>query len=132
MGHEPDFLKVFKLLNVAQKHKLKKEEMIKKIFVFSDMQFDDANRGSAPWSDTPHETAVKKFEAAGYDVPELVYWNIQGVGTGGPGPVQADTPGVEMMSGFSASLMKSFLGQAEVEEMEKAEEEEYDDVDEPV
>lgn len=65
----------------------------------------------------------------------LVYWNVRGEG-GGTGvlPVQADQDGVEIMSGYSASLMKVFLGQAEKAEMEgvqqKQDEEEYDDLDE--
>lgn len=63
-----------------------------------------------------------------------MYWNIQGDnGVTGVLPVQADQEGVEIMSGYSASLMKVFLGQAEKAEMEevqqKKDEEECDDLD---
>lgn len=57
--------------------------MVKRLFVFSDMQFDQSltsNSGgdSLPGWETTHDRVVKEFKAAGYEVPEIVYWNLQG------------------------------------------------------
>ena len=138
------FHKVFDLLlEVATKHHLKPDDMIKKVFVFSDMQFDAADKDKTfqPGShlientQTSHQSIKHKFIQAGYTMPDLVYWNIRGATPGSESlPVRADEPGVEVMSGFSASLMKIFL-QAEQDEDLAAEdakdEEEFDDLDKP-
>ena len=143
-GLNTSVYKVFKLLlQVAFENKLKRSDMVKKVFILSDMDFDQADKDYLPngqtssYLETPHQTVKRKFAAAGYDMPELVYWNIRGKAAGaGTLPVQADEPGVEFMSGFSASLMKVFLGQAEREKevasKEAREKDEFDDLDMPV
>ncbi|KAG8943993.1 hypothetical protein FRC04_002382 [Tulasnella sp. 424] len=103
-----------------------KEEMIKKLFVFSDMQFDEASQGDN-W-ETNHEQIVRALGEAGYEVPEVAYWNLQGVS--GAKPVTKDTPGVAILSGFSGNMLKLFMeGADELEEAEedKVVEEEKDD-----
>jgi hypothetical protein len=57
--------------------------MVKRLFVFSDMQFDESltrnlDDGDASEWETTHDRVVKEFKAAGYEVPEIVYWNLQG------------------------------------------------------
>ncbi|KAG8906412.1 hypothetical protein FRB99_006914 [Tulasnella sp. 403] len=122
-GMNTNFNAVFMklLLPMAVKHKLKKEDMIKRIFVFSDMQFDQARSSKAPSWETNHEKVVKAFNEAGYDVPELVYWNL--AGRIAAKPVTKDTPGVAMVSGFSGNLLKLFM------ENEEIPEDEWTDVD---
>ncbi|KAK4687558.1 hypothetical protein P7C73_g2568, partial [Tremellales sp. Uapishka_1] len=108
-----DFYKVFDLiLAAAERAKLAPENMVKRIFVFSDMQFDAAANGS--YGETEHRTLVQRFASAGYELPEIVYWNLNGAGNTSK-PVLADTPGVSLVSGFSGSLMKYFLGESEDE-----------------
>lgn len=52
----------------------------------------------------------KKFREAGYYLPEIVFWNIAGETTPtGTLPARADQPGVQLLSGYSASIMKTFL-----------------------
>ena len=47
-GYNTDFQKVFDvILEVAVKGKMKAEEMIKRLFVFSDMEFDETSAN--PW-----------------------------------------------------------------------------------
>jgi Domain of unknown function (DUF2828) len=66
------------LLPMAKEAQLPKDEMIKRLFVFSDMEFDESSvQSGADW-ETEHRKVVKAFEEAGYDVPEIVYWNLQG------------------------------------------------------
>jgi hypothetical protein len=127
-GMNTDFNAVFTqlLLPMAKGAQLPKEEMIKRLFVFSDMEFDQSSvqRGEA-W-ETEHQKVVKAFDEAGYDVPEIVYWNLQGAR--GAKPVTAEEKsGVSLMSGFSANMMKVFMdGGEDVEEVEVVEEEGVD------
>ncbi|GJE97334.1 vWFA domain-containing protein [Phanerochaete sordida] len=100
------------LLPLALAHKVPREGMVRRLFVFSDMQFDEARdsaRGSA-W-DTTHDAAARAFAAAGYDLPEIVYWNL----AAGPTthPAGAERAGVALVSGWSPALLKVFMGEAE-------------------
>ena len=119
-----DFNAVFTrlLLPMAKEAQLPKDEMIKRLFVFSDMEFDQSTTQSGAAWETEHQKVVKAFEEAGYDVPEIVYWNLQGAR--GAKPVTAEeTSGVSLMSGFSANMMKVFMdGGEDVEEVEVIEE----------
>ena len=127
-----DFNAVFTklILPMAIEHKLAKEEMIKRLFVFSDMEFDQSQEaGMGQWT-TEHEKMAKAFEKAGYDVPEIVYWNLQGAQ--GAKPVKADWEGVALMSGFSSNMLKVFMDNGEVEEEEVVEMEENGELEEGI
>lgn len=105
-GQNTDFQKVFDLiLQVAIKNKLTEEAMIKRIFVFSDMEFDEASKNS--W-ETDYEVIKKKFKQSGYEnaVPEMVFWNLR---NSKATPVPATQKGVALVSGFSKNLLKLFL-----------------------
>lgn len=105
-GQNTDFQKVFDLiLQVATKNKLTEKAMIKRIFVFSDMEFDQASSNS--W-ETDYEVIRKKFKQSGYEnsVPELVFWNLR---NSKATPVPATERGVALVSGFSKNLLKLFL-----------------------
>ncbi|EER25592.1 hypothetical protein CPC735_066920 [Coccidioides posadasii C735 delta SOWgp] len=119
-GFNTDFLKVFKLiLDIAVSSKVKSEDMVKRLFVFSDMQFDAARYTSDNW-DTHHEIITKDFAAAGYEPPELVYWNLNGSDIRNV-PVTKDMPGTALVSGNSQAMLKVFL---ETGSMDGQEEEE--------
>jgi Domain of unknown function (DUF2828) len=127
-----DFNAVFTklILPMAIEHKLAKEEMIKRLFVFSDMEFDQSQEaGMGQWT-TEHEKMAKAFEKAGYDVPEIVYWNLQGAQ--GAKAVKADWEGVALMSGFSSNMLKAFMDNGEVEEEEVVEMEENGELEEGI
>ncbi|XP_057806500.1 uncharacterized protein LOC131021357 [Salvia miltiorrhiza] len=105
-GGNTDFQKVFDvILKVAVKGKLKAEEMIKRLFVFSDMEFDEASMN--PW-ETDYEAIVRKYREKGYGecVPEIVFWNLR---DSKATPVPANEPGVALVSGYSKNLMTLFL-----------------------
>ncbi|WWD21394.1 hypothetical protein CI109_105879 [Kwoniella shandongensis] len=113
-GMSTNFYKVFDLiLETAKRESLAPENMVKKLFVFSDMQFDSAADGT--YGETEHHAIQRKFKESGYPMPELVYWNLASRDEGAPKPVLADTEGVSLFSGFSAALMKYFLGQADLD-----------------
>ncbi|GAB2219954.1 hypothetical protein Droror1_Dr00007595 [Drosera rotundifolia] len=101
-----DFQKVFNLmLEVAVKGQLQPDRMIKRIFVFSDMEFEQAS--SRPW-ETDYMAIQRKYEkkGCGNAVPEIVFWNLR---ASRPIPVPCTQPGVALVSGFSKNLLKLFL-----------------------
>ena len=124
------FYKVFDLiLEVAKREKLAKEDMIQKLFVFSDMQFDEATSQNS-FGETEHQHIQRKFDEAGYELPELVYWNLASREYGiqpTNKPVHSDVEGVSLVSGYSGMLLKYFLGLADAKEEEEREEAAEDD-----
>ncbi|KIR36214.1 hypothetical protein I352_01160 [Cryptococcus deuterogattii MMRL2647] len=108
-GMSTEFYKTYELiLTTAKKNELAPEHMVKKLFVFSDMQFDAAGEGE--YGETEHEAMKRRFEEAGYPLPEMVYWNLASRAEGTPKPTKSDIEGVTLFSGFSGALMKFFLG----------------------
>lgn len=67
-----DIEKVYKLLlKVADRPDFKKEDMIERIVIISDMEFD---RGVERIP--TYETFKEEFEKRGLSLPEIVYWNV--------------------------------------------------------
>ncbi|XP_059633469.1 uncharacterized protein LOC132276171 [Cornus florida] len=105
-GMNTNFQKVFDLiLQVAVNGNLSQDQMIKRVFVFSDMEFDQAS--SNPWK-TDYQVITNKFTQKGYglSVPEIVFWNLR---DSRATPVPADQKGVALVSGYSKNLMTLFL-----------------------
>ncbi|GAB5364280.1 hypothetical protein AAMO2058_000956200 [Amorphochlora amoebiformis] len=105
-----DFERVFdRMLEIAVRGSIGQDQMVKQLFVFTDMEFDMAQpRGSlVPW-ETTHEHIRAKFEKEGYQMPEIIYWNLR-KGYLGSKPVEKAERGVAMLSGFSSGMLKSFL-----------------------
>ena len=74
----------------------------KRLFVFSDMQFD----ASGQWDQSLHNQIAAEYAAAGRVMPEVVYWNLAAKGAL---PVSATQHGVALVSGFSSKLLDLFL-----------------------
>ncbi|KAF2007352.1 hypothetical protein P154DRAFT_517102 [Amniculicola lignicola CBS 123094] len=108
VGYNTNFTAVFEklILPMAKREKLKKEDMVKQVFVFSDMQFDEAEVGADTWSSS-YERIKALFEAEGYDIPTLVFWNLAADSTSKP--VTNDDIGTRLVSGYSQGMLKSFL-----------------------
>ncbi|KAG0587916.1 hypothetical protein KC19_2G201000 [Ceratodon purpureus] len=113
-GMNTDFQAVFdQILALAVRNRLPKEKMIKRLFVFSDMEFDDARRSDVwnatptDWQGTDYVVICKKFSDAGYGLPpDIIFWNLRDSAST---PVVHDQGGVAMVSGFSKNLLKLFL-----------------------
>ncbi|KAF8252758.1 hypothetical protein K440DRAFT_684927 [Wilcoxina mikolae CBS 423.85] len=139
-GMTTNFNSVFEnlILPMAINNKVPQEDMVKRIFVFSDMQFDQAQYNQYSHTttseisrfETNHERIKRLFEEAGYEMPEMVYWNLAGGrgGGGAPKPVTKETEGTAMVSGYSQGMLKVFLENGGFEE-EEGEEEEFVEVD---
>ncbi|XP_015902289.1 uncharacterized protein LOC107435242 [Ziziphus jujuba] len=112
-GDCTNFQKVFDLiLQVAVNGNLKAEQMIKRVFVFTDMEFDQASK--TKW-ETDYEAIKRKFGEKGYEeaVPVIVFWNLRDSSST---PVVAQQEGVALVSGFSKNLMNLFLdGSGEID-----------------
>ncbi|KAL2469713.1 Uncharacterized conserved protein UCP015417 [Abeliophyllum distichum] len=104
-GMNTNFQKAFdRILDVAVEGKLSEEQMIKRVFVFSDMEFDQASE--KPW-ETDYQAVQRKFREKGYqNVPEIVFWNLR---DSRATPVMANQSGVALVSGFSKNLLTMFL-----------------------
>ncbi|KAF9380116.1 hypothetical protein CPB97_008547 [Podila verticillata] len=116
-GMNTDLAKAFDMiLTLAVKNKLPKEDMVQTLFIFSDMEFDQAVQGGHSYLDDGHpremftnyNVAKRNFEQAGYELPQIVFWNLRGSIQGNK-PAGATQPGVALVSGFSGMLMKLFL-----------------------
>ena len=113
-GMNTNIEKVFDLiLNQAVKHNVPQSEMPTKVLILSDMQFDSATRSGgygygSSYNPTAQQLIERKFKEAGYETPNIVYWNIQS--RGGDVPVAFDKQGTALVSGFSPAIMRSVLG----------------------
>ncbi|OWM76252.1 uncharacterized protein LOC116210728 [Punica granatum] len=105
-GGSTNFQKVFDLiLEVAKKGKLSSDQIVKRVIVFSDMEFDQASRD--PW-ETDYQVIKRKFREAGYEdaAPQIVFWNLRNSRST---PVSGTQEGVALVSGFSKNLLNLFL-----------------------
>ncbi|KAH7907623.1 hypothetical protein BJ138DRAFT_1129038 [Hygrophoropsis aurantiaca] len=195
-GMNTDFNAVFLdlLLPLAVKNKVSKDDMIKRVFVFTDMQFDAARQESVDWFhaaglraaedvysddgtetdkgaeyeamdqsertagdavvddgagteddarmgaigaggptaadwETNHDVIERAYKEAGYDLPQIVYWDLSHASAseypGITAPVTGERKGVALLNGFSPSLLKVFM---DVDDEEEEEDEEWEKV----
>jgi hypothetical protein len=135
VGYNTDLCRVFTdvLLPMAKKHNLKQEDMVKRLFIFSDMEFDSCDNGMSSYL-TTHEFIRKQYQDAGCEVPELVWWNLCSneaylTGKSMNAPVTKDDVGVSLLHGFSSAMIKTFLDGdvGEDDDQEDDDQEEGDD-----
>jgi len=91
-----------KILDVAVKGSVPQSDMPAMLLILSDMQFNVCAR----YDDSAMQMIERKFEAAGYTVPQIVFWNLN---SSDNVPVKADKTGAALVSGFSPSIMTSLL-----------------------
>jgi len=109
VGYSTDIQKVFELiLERGKAAGLTDADMPKKIWIISDMQFNDnCNiRGT-----TNFEAIEEKYSNSNFTRPEIVFWNVNGKIT--DYPVSVDDNGTCLVSGFSPSILKSILTTSE-------------------
>lgn len=89
------------ILNKAVQNRLSEDDMPTKILIISDMEFDSCA------SHTALGMIQKKYSDAGYKMPEIIFWNVNG--RLGNVPANFKSKGVGLVSGFSPSILKSIL-----------------------
>ncbi|CAO3653152.1 unnamed protein product [Cunninghamella blakesleeana] len=113
------------LLPMAKKYNIKQEDMVKRLFIFTDMQFNDV--GSEGNSlDTLWETVVKKYEEAGYIPPQIVWWNLQASALSSNELTLQATKNMmntALVAGFSQNMLKNFMDGDDIESPIKEEKE---------
>lgn len=93
------------ILKIAVKGNVPQEDMPDMLLILSDMQFDSCTR----YDDSAQEMIRRKYEKAGYEVPKIVFWNLNATYGTKNSPVRFDDRGVCHVSGFSPAIMKSVL-----------------------
>jgi hypothetical protein len=95
-----DIAKVYELiLTTAINHHIAKEKMIDRLVIISDMEFDYCTKNSSSYS-----YYKNAFEAAGYDMVEVVFWNVN---TRTPHlPITCNDKKVKLVSGASPHLFE--------------------------
>lgn len=93
------------ILNKAITYGLSQNDMPKRLFIISDMQFDIADRNIS----TNFQAIKAKYAAAGYVPPKIIFWNV--CGSSKDYPVSVTDDGTALVSGFSCSILSSFINQ---------------------
>jgi hypothetical protein len=92
------------ILDVAIKNKLSNDEIMKKLYIISDMQFDDYSISGT--SVHIFDEMRKRFKQHGYDFPSIVFWNVNAYGNT---PMTMNAQGVQLVSGYSPSILTQLL-----------------------
>ncbi|MEK4136387.1 DUF2828 family protein [Bacillus sp. FSL W8-0445] len=91
------------ILDVAVKNNLPNDEVVKKIYIISDMQFNHCVDGA---SKNIFKNMEEKFNSYGYDLPNIVFWNVNAHSNT---PMTMNEVGVQLVSGFSPSILTQLL-----------------------
>ena len=105
------------ILDHAVKNKVPQKDMPKILLVLSDMQFDEATGAENHcygWSTgrttskvlTSMDVVRTQYELSGYEMPKVVYWNLNDKGNT---PVTFNQSNTALVSGFSPALLKAVL-----------------------
>lgn len=107
-GGSTNFQSAFDLiLKTAVKNNLTQEDLPTMMLVLSDMEFNSAQGYRFRGVQTNFDVVKRKFAKAGYEMPKLVFWNLNG--REGNMPVTAHESGTALVSGFSPAILKSIL-----------------------
>lgn len=110
------------LLNTAMKQNVKPEDMPNRVYIFSDMEFDQCVTSgpvdTSRWSNnfdylvdsrginTLFESMKAKWARCGYKMPDCVFWNLNARSQNIP----AIGEGFSYVSGFSPTMISCILG----------------------
>ena len=101
------------LLNTAIKNKCSQADLPKSLIIISDMEFDVARGYRSYWNHynvAPKETLMegirRKWQDFGYQMPNLIFWQVQARQDNIPMKVE---DGITMVSGFSPVLFEQIM-----------------------
>ena len=113
-GMTTDLEKTFDLiLDSAVRDNVPQSQMPNKLLIISDMEFNQATSSrwgydNSEWNPTAMEMVKEKYTNAGYEMPGIVFWNVNG--RMGNVPTKAETENTALVSGFSPAILTSILG----------------------
>lgn len=99
---------LMKILDIAVKNNLEQEELPKSLIIISDMQIDAYELG---FGDTLYDTVKSEFNRCGYDLPNIVFWNV--ASRSDIYHADSQVKGVQFVSGQSQSIIKYILNCAD-------------------
>ena len=115
------------ILDTAVRSGISNEDMPKTVLIISDMEYDCVAPYQGKGADVKEaalfEVIAKRFEEADYELPKLVFWNVNS--RTNTIPLQQNKNGVILLSGFSKNLMSMVMSsqldpyKALVQELEK-------------
>jgi uncharacterized protein with von Willebrand factor type A (vWA) domain len=103
------------MLNVAVKNHLSQSEIPENLIIISDMEFNScvsSNAYRSTWgggggvNETLFETMAKKWRVHGYDMPHLIFWNVQARQNNIP---MIGNGNVSYVSGMSPSIFETIM-----------------------
>ena len=103
------------ILKTAVDNNMSQDEIPQNILVISDMEFDSCvttNACSNSWRKTRPTTTLfdtirERYEAHGYKLPKLIFWNVNS--RTNTIPVKENDLGVALVSGFSVNILKMVM-----------------------
>lgn len=93
-----------RILETALQNNVKPVDMVKRLYIVSDMEFDSC----ATADKTLFNTIRNEYANNGYELPELVFWNVSARNV--QFPMSIDDRGFINVSGCSPSIFKSVVG----------------------
>ena len=93
------------ILKTAVKNHVRQEELPAKLIMISDMEFNACVHNA---SETNFENARKKYEDAGYRLPEIIFWNV--ASRNRQQPVKQNEQGVALISGATPRIFSMVAG----------------------
>lgn len=93
------------ILRAAVHNKLPQRELPSKLVIVSDMEFDQCVMDA---SETNFQRARRRFEANGYRLPDVVFWNVASRNC--QQPVTMNEQGVQLVSGVTPQLFSLIAG----------------------
>ena len=93
------------ILSLAKANHVPQSDMPKNIVIISDMEFDIGSYDGYGIGSVM-ETCMMAYQAAGYELPHLVYWNVAARQDTIP---MRDNGNVSFVSGYSASTFESIM-----------------------
>ncbi|CAK4705832.1 hypothetical protein AeMF1_019902 [Aphanomyces euteiches] len=103
-GGSTDLLAALRLvLKTALDKNVPQDRMPTKLIVLTDMQFNEADSNY----ETNFEVLKREYMEAGYEVPHLIFWDLDGTTT--DAPTIAKETNVSLLSGFSPANLKAAL-----------------------
>lgn len=103
-GRNTNLQRVFDLvLDKAIQNNIPEEEMPTKLLIISDMQFNEASR-----TQTNFEVIQQKYNDAGYEMPDIIFWNVSNYYYNNV-PMNVYDKHTSIVSGYSPSILKAVL-----------------------
>ena len=99
------------VLNTAIKHRLKQSDLPKNLIIISDMEIDSAQGYGYGWGRNSRDTKTtmdvirRSWEQAGYEMPNLIYWNVNARHN----TILDDGPNITYVSGMSPSIFEQIM-----------------------